>query len=250
MNSVVTTRNLLEAVRQHGCLKRLVSISSFSVYSNVGNPRGNLLDELCPLEPHPEKRGDAYSFAKVKQDEIIIEYGQKHRLPYVLVRPGVIYGPGNEAIHGRVGIGTFGVFLHLGGSNTLPLTYVDNCADAIVLAGLKEGINGEIFNVTDDNLPSSRRFLKLYKARVKKFRSVYVPKSASYVLNLLWEKYAHWSQGQLPAVYNRKVWNVYWKKTRYTNQKLKDRLGWSPKVAITEALDRHFESCRQKLLYA
>ena len=30
MNSVVTTRNLLEASRQHGCLKRFVNLSSFA----------------------------------------------------------------------------------------------------------------------------------------------------------------------------------------------------------------------------
>ena len=35
------------------------------------------------------------------------------------------------------GIDTFGVFLHLGGSNTIPFTYVDNCAEAIALAGLR-----------------------------------------------------------------------------------------------------------------
>src|SRR5206468_7017915 len=118
-----------------------------------------VLDESCPMEGQPELRGDAYTFAKVKQDEIVEEYGKKSGIPYVIVRPGVVYGPGNESIHGRVGIGTFGVFLHLGGSNTVPLTYVDNCAEAIVLAGLKPGVDGEVFNVVDDNLPSSRRFL-------------------------------------------------------------------------------------------
>ena len=57
----------------------------------------------------------------------------------------------------------FGIFLHLGGSNPIPFTYVDNCADAIVLAGLTPGVDGEVFNVVDDNLPTSRQFLRLYK---------------------------------------------------------------------------------------
>src|SRR5688572_25902407 len=67
MNSVVTTRNLLEAAREHGCLKRFVSLSSFAVYSNRNKP-SRVLDESCPVEEHPECRGDAYSFAKAKQD--------------------------------------------------------------------------------------------------------------------------------------------------------------------------------------
>jgi len=200
MNSVVTTRNLLEAAQRSRCLKRFVSLSSFSVYSNVDKPRGSILDEDCPMETRPEHRGDAYSFAKVKQDEIVLEYGKRHSLPYVIVRPGVVYGPGNESIHGRVGIGSFGIFLHLGGSNSIPLTYVDNCADAIVLAGLKPGIGGEIFNVVDDDLPTSRRFLRLYKKNVKSFKSVYVPHAMSYLLCRMWEKYSAWSEGQLPPV--------------------------------------------------
>src|SRR5262245_56647938 len=145
MNSVITTRNLLDACSRQGGIKRFVSVSSFSVYTNCGKPRGRMLDESCLMEVQPELRGDAYTFAKVKQDEIVAEYGKKAAIPYVIVRPGVVYGPGNESIHGRVGIGTFGLFLHLGGSNTVPLTYVDNCAEAVVLAGLKPGVNGEVF---------------------------------------------------------------------------------------------------------
>src|SRR5262245_1411812 len=66
MNSVVTTRNLLEAARHHQCLKRFVNISSFATYTNQDKPQGRLLDETCPIEQRPELRGDAYCFAKVK----------------------------------------------------------------------------------------------------------------------------------------------------------------------------------------
>src|SRR5262249_54849308 len=149
MNSVLTTRNLLEASLEDHCLKRFVNISSFSVYTNRNKPAGRLLDESCPVELYPEDRGDAYTFAKVKQDELVVDYARKYNLPYVIVRPGYVYGPGNEAITNRVGIGTFGLFLHLGGRNPIPFTYVDNCADAIALAGLRPGIEGEVFNVVD-----------------------------------------------------------------------------------------------------
>jgi nucleoside-diphosphate-sugar epimerase len=246
MNSVVTTRNLLDATLEHRCLKRLVSISSFSVYSNRDKPNGRWLDESCPMEERPEQRGDAYTFAKVRQDELVMEYGRKHQVPYVILRPGFVYGPGNEGITGRVGLGTFGIFLHLGGGNPIPFSYVDNCAEAIVLAGIQPGVDGEIFNVVDDDLPSSREFLRLYKREVKKFRSVYVPHFASYLLCRAWEKYSDWSQGQLPPAFNRKTWHAYWKKSCYTNEKLKSRLGWKPKVPTSEALQRYFESCRQK----
>jgi len=240
MNSTVTTRNLLEASARQKCLRRFVSISSFAVYSNT---EGHLLDELSPVERQPELRGEAYCFAKVKQEQIATEYCKKSGISHVIVRPGYVYGPGKQAISDRVGIDTFGVFLHLGGSNTIPLTYVDNCAEAIALAGLRDDVEGEVFNVVDDNLPTSRQFLRMYKRNVRRFRSVYVPRVVSYAFCCLWERYADWSQGQLPRAFNRSRWNAYWRKTRYSNKKLKTRLGWAPKVSTAEGLSRYFAAC-------
>jgi nucleoside-diphosphate-sugar epimerase len=245
MNSVVTTRNLLDASFVYKCLRRFVNISSFAVYSNTMKPRWQLLDESCPVEQHPALRGDAYIFAKVKQDELVTEYGQKYGVPYVIMRPGSVYGPGKHQITGRVGLDTFGTFLHLGGPNRIPLTYIDNCVDAIVMAGLKRGIDGEVFNIVDDDLPSSRQFLRLYKRNVRRFTSIYIPHALSYMLCALWEAYAHWSEGQLPPVFNRKRWHVEWKKTQYSNTRAKTRLGWAPKISTAEGLRHYFQSCRE-----
>jgi nucleoside-diphosphate-sugar epimerase len=242
MNSVVTTRNLLDASIQQKTLRRFVNVSSFAVYTNTNKLR-RTLDESCPVETRPELRGEAYCFAKVKQDDIVVQYANKVGIPLVIVRPGVVYGPGNEAIHGRVGIGTFGVFLHLGGSNVIPFTYIDNCADAIALAGLKKGTEGQVFNVVDDDLPSSSQFLRAYKRQVRKFKSVYVPHSVSYALCWMWERYSAWSQGQLPPVFNRKRWHANWKRTHYSNAKLK-RIGWIPPVSTAEGLRSYFKACR------
>jgi nucleoside-diphosphate-sugar epimerase len=250
MNSVVTTRNLLEASLQGQCLRRFVNISSLAVYTNTNKFRGRLFDESCPVEEHPELRGDAYCFAKVKQDEIVAEYGRRFGIPYVILRPGYVLGPGKPGIAGRVGTGSFGVFLHFGGSNAMPFTYVDNCAEAMVLAGLTKGVDGDVFNIVDDDLPSSRQFLRLYKKNVRRFTSLYVPHAMSYVLCYLWERYSTWSEGQLPPVFNRMAWHVYWKKTLYSNQKLKVRVGWTPKVSMAEACKRYFESCRDGKSYA
>ena len=120
-----------------------------------GNPQGRRAGRIVRDGKTAGARGEAYCYAKVRQDEIVMEYGESRKLPYVIVRPGVVYGPGNKGITGRVGLGTFGLFLHLGGSNRIPLTYVDNCADAMVLAGIKGGVDGEVFNVVDDELPTS-----------------------------------------------------------------------------------------------
>ena len=127
--------------------------------------------------------------------------------------------------------------MHLGGSNRLPLTFVDNCAEAIVLAGLTPGIDGEIFNVVDDEPLTSREFLAAYKKKTNGFFSVGVPYSLAYGMSAVWEKYSKWSKGQLPPVFNRRRCAAEWKGNRYSNQKLKDRLGWTPRVPMDQAMD-------------
>ncbi|HYZ75217.1 MAG TPA: NAD(P)-dependent oxidoreductase [Chthoniobacterales bacterium] len=236
MHSALATRNLMDAFLQHGQPKRFVHVSSFAVYSNLKCKRGALHDETCPLEDAPNERYDAYGFGKLKQEELVKEYGKKYGLPYVILRPGAVFGPGKQNLSARVGIDTFGFFIQVGGSNLLPLTFVDNCADAIVLAGLKPGVEGEVFNVVDDESLTSNQFLRAYKKRVKPFFSVRIPYILAYGLCLLWEKYSKLSKGQLPPAFNRRRCAADWKKRRYSNKKLRDGLGWRPRVGMEKAV--------------
>lgn len=244
MNSALATRNLMDAFLEHGRPRRLVNVSSFAVYSNLTLRRGELLDESCPLEDAPQERYDAYGFGKLKQEELVQEYGRKFKLPYVILRPGAVFGPGKRDLTGRIGIDTFGFFIHVGGSNVLPLTYVDNCAEAIVMAGVKPGADGEILNVVDDELLTSRQFLRAYRKKVGRFFSVPLPYYLAYGLCRLWEHYSRWSRGQLPPAFNRRRCSAEWKGNQYTNQRLRRVLGWQPRVSMTQAMTeflRQFE---------
>jgi nucleoside-diphosphate-sugar epimerase len=241
LNTVVTTRNLLDAALATKQLKRLVNVSSFAVYSNWNLPRSGVLDETCPVETDAYIRHESYCYAKVHQDRLLAQYAATRGLPYVTVRPGAVYGPrSRQNLTPRIGIDTFGIYLHLGGGRRVPLTYVDNCAEAIVLAGLVKGIDGEVFNIVDDYLPTSRQFLRMYKRNVGSFRSLSVPYPIFYAFSYLWERYAGWSRGQFPPVFNRRRCATYWKGNRYSNAKAKRLLGWSPKVSFEDAARRHF----------
>jgi len=241
LNSVVTTRNLLDALVGQPHFRRFVNVSSFAVYDPIATRRGELLSESTRLDPNPVSRGEAYAYGKVKQDELVFRYARDHGVPVVTLRPGSVFGPGRKGVTGRVGIDTFGLYLHLGGANRIPLTYVDNCADAIVLAGLARGAQGHVFNVVDDDLPTSRALLNGYKRSVGGFRSIPVPYPVSYALSILWERYSRWSEGQLPPVFNRSRAMTEWRGNRYSNQRLKDVLKWTPRVPMNVALRQYFE---------
>jgi nucleoside-diphosphate-sugar epimerase len=238
---VITTRNLLEALLESGNIKRFVNVSSIAVYSNRDTKGSGTLDETSEVEGEAALRHEAYVYGKAKQDELVLEYSNKFGMPYVIVRPGEVFGPGKRKISGRVGIGTFGVFLHLGGRGQIPLTYVENCAEAIVLAGIRRDVRSLVFNIVDNDLPTSREFLRDYKRNVQKFRSIFVPYGLTYLLCYLWEKYSAWSKGQVPPVFNRRQCIASWKRVRYSNVRVREELGWRPSVSMKEGLKRYFE---------
>lgn len=240
MNSVLTTRNLLNVARSSPSFIRFLNISSIAVYSGIKERWGALLDETSEVEKNSYLRGEAYTYGKIKQDEMVRTYFLRQGIPYVIVRPGVVYGPGKDNIMGRVGIDSFGFFMHIGGSNQFPLTHVDNCADAIVLCGLKPGIDGETFNIVDDDLPTCAQFLRQYKKNVRSFFSIRFPYTAFYMLCCFIEKYSKWSKGQFPAVFNRMRCAAHWKKRHYSNQKLKKMVGWKPQITTKQALQSYF----------
>ena len=236
MASALGTRNLLDAFLKLGKPGRFVNVSSFAVYSNLGLKRDGILDETCPLEDAPQERFDAYGYGKLKQEEVVREYGREHKLPYVILRPGYVFGPGKRELSGRVGMNTFGLFIQVNGSNLLPLSFVDNCAEAIALAGLKPGVDGQVFNVVDDELISGRQFLKAYNKKING-SSVRIPYAIAYLLCLLWENYSKWSKNQLPPVFNRRRCSAEWKGNCYSNRKLREKLNWSPRVPLKQAME-------------
>lgn len=241
MDSVVASRNLLENVVNELRPIRVVLVSSFGAMGVAELQRGAMVDESTPLERHPERR-DVYSHSKLRQEQMFWEYHEKYGFELVVLRPGVIYGPGGGHFSNRVGLSLFGRFLHLGGNNLLPLTYVDNCAEAIVAAALA-GANGQVYNVVDDDLVTSRQYLALYKTRVKPVRSVPVPYFALMWGSRMVERYSERSKGQMPAIFTPYKTRAMWGGNQFSNAKLKS-IGWRPLVSTSEGLERAFAAFR------
>jgi nucleoside-diphosphate-sugar epimerase len=139
----------------------------------------------------------------------------------------------------RVGLPLFGVFLHLGRFNRLPLTYVDNCAEALVVVGESPAADGEVYNVVDDGAVDAWRYLRRYFAATGWRPLVPMPLFAARWMGEAVDRYSRHSRGQLPAIFTRYKIDALWKGNRFDNGKLK-ALGWKQVVPTAEALDRHF----------
>jgi len=138
-----------------------------------------------------------------------------------------------------VGLNVFGLFFHLGGNNTLPLSYVDNCAEAIVLASTENAGVGQTFNVHDDDLPTARQYLRWFRRDVKRIRYISIPYAVTRLMSSMVEGYHRRSKGQLPDVFTPYKTANLWKATRFDNSKLKG-FGWRQLVSTHDGLQRAF----------
>ncbi|MDP9268944.1 MAG: Gfo/Idh/MocA family oxidoreductase [Acidobacteriota bacterium] len=150
--TVVATRNVLASVARHRNQEggpKLVYISSLSVLHWSAGTRKVVAREDFPLEPHPERRG-AYTEGKVEAERLVTEAVRTQQIPAIILRPGMIFGPGAPLITGAVARRVGSRLVILGnGKQVLPLVYVDDVVDAILLAAERNIWTGEIFHLVD-----------------------------------------------------------------------------------------------------
>ncbi|HVN95531.1 MAG TPA: NAD-dependent epimerase/dehydratase family protein [Syntrophorhabdaceae bacterium] len=246
MNTVVATDNLMRALADKK-VGRFVLVSSFSVYKMTSLKRGSVLDETCPIEDRLVAR-DSYSNTKVRQEALVKKICAQRGLPLVIVRPGKIYGPTTYPIPPQMGLNIPGIcYLYIGGRSVLPLTHVANCAEAIVLAGLAKGIEGDTFNIVDDDLPTQGQFVRLYRRHLGSFPTrIWVPYGMFRLMALIYEYVSRKTKGNLPPLISRYRADNLWKSLKYTNRNAKEKLHWAPQKATGEGLVEMFESVRDK----
>ena len=148
-------RHLLDACRGRP-LKRFVHLSSLGVYA-ARHHHGT--DESEPL---PAQHVDGYTQSKVESEQLALAYQREQGVPVVVLRPGFIYGPRDRTVLPQL-IDKLrqGQVRWLGGGRAAMNTiYVGNLVDAIFLALNKPDVVGKVYNLTDGEVVSKRRFIE------------------------------------------------------------------------------------------
>jgi nucleoside-diphosphate-sugar epimerase len=246
-NNVVGSRVLLDAVLRSGTCRDILLVSSLGVYGLSGLPKNANVEELCPVDPQPERR-DLYTYSKIWQEELFRSAqhaGGKRNFNLCIVRPGPIYGPGGTVLPARIGLNAPGCFLNFGNRNVLPLTYVDNCAEAIAFLANRPIEGTETFNVIDPDMPTAKGYLKMYRKYQPGFRFLSVPYPMVIQFARSIERYSKRSEGQIPPILTPYKAENMWKRVYYDNSRLLHE-GWKPVVSTEEGLARTFRFCKVK----
>jgi 2-alkyl-3-oxoalkanoate reductase len=236
--TVVGTERLLAAFRAE--LPRFVHVSSFSVYDFHALANGSTLDEQSPLETRPRRR-DAYTTTKLFQEQLVREAYAASPERLVIVRPGAIFGPGKDWDHGA-GLTLGPVALVFAPHAQFRLTYVDNCADAVVAAAASQAAGGHTINIVDDSLPTHREYRALCRqAGAQLPLGVPVPwwavRAVGALVGLVDRRLLH-GNAKVPEYLASVRQAARWKPLRYSNRAAKQLLGWTPRVPIPEGVRR------------
>jgi nucleoside-diphosphate-sugar epimerase len=144
--------------------KRLIFVSSLSVYEQSRFRDGMVVDEYSPLQNNSSRRSK-YARAKCLAEELAQEYGRAGKVPVTIVRPGVVFGPGMKSPLTGVAISVKNVFWLMTGhpAQLLPAIYIDDLVTALLLAATCPEAIGKTFNLVNPEMPTHREVLELYR---------------------------------------------------------------------------------------
>jgi 2-alkyl-3-oxoalkanoate reductase len=236
--TVTTTQQLLDGMLRVG-VDRMVLVSSFAVYDDRRRRSGEALDEDVPLRD-PAATSDPYSATKLLQEEVVASVAKSAGWSVTIARPGAVYGPDNLWT-GRLGYETRRGWFCVGNDAALPMSYVENCADA--LAHLAERTEGGVVrrvNVVDDAPPTQADYRQALIDRLgPPPRLVVLPWALVHTLLRLVDGVNRLLGRplKLPRPLSLEAGIARWKPATYPNRVLHD-LGWEQPVPWPEGLDR------------
>jgi UDP-glucose 4-epimerase len=167
------TANMLEAAHRAG-IARFVYSSSRAVYGNtpkgVGEPGYRPLDEETPKRPVK-----AYDVTKLAAEQLGQVYRDAFGMEFAALRFAGIYGPGKQARHGKMSLRSRlvedpvvgkPVRIAQGGDQLDDMVYVDDVAEALVLAALAPRLGFGAYNIASGKGQTIRQFADAVRAVV------------------------------------------------------------------------------------
>ncbi|MCJ2556614.1 MAG: NAD-dependent epimerase/dehydratase family protein [Candidatus Thermoplasmatota archaeon] len=137
------TENVIEIAVENR-VKRLVHLSSLAVLGEYSDHQGDSEES-----PYATRWKDPYTPSKIEAEKIVLM--RRKEIEAYIVRPGWVWGPGDEASRMMLEMISSGKFRFIGnGSNLTYFTYIDNLLSVLLRLGeVDDVVSGEVFNITD-----------------------------------------------------------------------------------------------------
>jgi nucleoside-diphosphate-sugar epimerase len=228
------SRHIFDAVLESGA-KRLVHISTSDVFGVYTDRR--VIDDSFPLKG----TGFPYSDTKAEADRMALAYAQERGLPVAVIRPMWVYGPGDrtffpELVHA---MRTHQMVFFGSSRNTIPLCYIDNLVDAVVLTLTHDQAAGQGYLVGDGAVITWRELTDLLAEQLGLPQvSLTIPLPLAKVVALGAETWAKMNKSTRRPALTRYELEIGGRDMHYSNAKICRELGFSPRFLPEEGLAR------------
>ena len=231
--NVEGTANVITACREAG-VKRLIHVSSLTV---LGLPRsGARVDEKTPLD---DSIRDFYASSKIAGERLVREAHDSSGLETVVIRPGVIWGPGDTTILPRLAaLLRRGQLVFIGrGANLLGLSHVENLSQGLILAALTPSAAGQIYHLTDgEEITARAAFCALAVALGVPPPRLALPFPVVYFLAAFLERAARLRHAAAPPALTRYGVRLVACDSRYDISKAQSELGYRPLLTFHQGI--------------
>ena len=220
----VAARAMAENVR------RFLHLSSVSVYGRVSDVP---VDESFPLR----KINDPYGDTKIDAERILLEHAQNNELDLTLIRPTMIYGPGDVLFLPKIVENLKSGFARIIGKGDHPadVIHVRDVAEFITLVLHEPMTIGRTYNLTNPDNPTWKDMLH-EAARILGVEPPrrHIPYPAAYAIATLMEMLSRVTN-KPPRLTRYAVRNVG-RPYHYVTDRMRDELGFSPQIDLLEGL--------------
>ena len=227
------TENVCRAALGAG-VRRLVHMSSSSVY---GTAIDATVDERFPLAPFD----DPYPVSKAAGDELVQRMTAQEGLPAAIIRPDQIFGPGDRLHFGQtVERLRAGRAIVVGrGDNRIPLVYVSDLVQGMLLALDHERAVGQAYNITNDAPLTQLEFLQAIADEIgAKPPRIHVPYLALYAAAAAAERLISVTRTSRRPPVTRLGVAFTGSDVRYSMEKAASELGYRPRVSLRDGVRR------------
>jgi len=227
------TQNIAEAAALHR-VKRVIYMSSFSVYDFAKLHDGEDITETSPLEEQPESRG-AYSLGKRRAEEVALTHLVDSTTPWTILRPSLIVGKGHDLL-APVGAKVGNTLVCLGRPRKrLLLIHVEDVAAAVLQLLQNKNTQGQVYTLS--HLPITvREYVDtcIRRSRYQDLRVLYVPYFVA--------RFGGWMAALMqkltplsPSINRRRLLSLY-RDVGVNSALLQQHTGWQPAGALLERI--------------
>ena len=213
-------------------VRRVVYASSIAVYGLV--KPGETIDETTAFDDRPERR-DFYAQSKILADRLASSFSRKTSLPVTILRLGIVYGPDRALPIGLLGFHAGSTNIVFGKRNDrIPLTYIENLVDAMQLAATTKSDGLQEFNIIDDENLTLGRY---HRARneIDGTDAIFFPGGPVRFAAAIVDAAGQFLPAAAGVLSGHQVKRAL-QNRRYANQRIRETLGWEPRVPLWDAL--------------